>query len=153
MVLNGTDGGAVPGSRNNANTQTASFNISPNGKGFGYYVDVGYRVLPKLELDLRYDYLDRVKNIDPDEREFTNWTIGAQWFFNKKTRALLNYEIRDAKAPNFASSAPPNQIRTRPTTGSRPRSCWCSEAVYDGAKRPRRPPSRWQGQSRRLPVL
>ena len=110
MVLNGTDGGAVPGNRNNANTQTASFNIAPNGKGSGYYVDVGYRVLPKLELDLRYDYLDRVKNEDPNEREFTTWTIGAQWFFNKKTRALLNYEIRDAKAPNSSSSATPNQI-------------------------------------------
>lgn len=110
MVLNGTDGGAVPGSRNNADTQTASFNVSPDGKANGYYLDFGYRVLPKLELDVRYDYLDRVKNSDPDEREFTNWTIGAQWFFNKKTRALLNYEIRDAKAPNFTSAAPPNQI-------------------------------------------
>jgi predicted porin len=110
MVLNGTDGGAVPGSLNNAETQVASFNVSPDGKANGYYLDVGYKVLPKLELDLRYDYLDRVKNVDADEREFTNWTIGAQWFFNKKTRALLNYEIRDAKAPNFASSAPPNQI-------------------------------------------
>jgi hypothetical protein len=110
MVLNGTDGGAVPGSRNNAGTQTASFNIAPDGKGHGYYVDLGYRVIPKLELDVRYDYLDRVENEDPNEREFTNWTIGAQWFFNKKTRALLNYEIRDAKAPNFSSSAPPNQI-------------------------------------------
>jgi phosphate-selective porin len=67
-------------------------------------------VLPKLELDLRYDYLDRVKNIDANEREFTNWTVGAQWFFNKKTRALINYEIRDAKAPNASSSAVPNQI-------------------------------------------
>jgi hypothetical protein len=110
MVLNGTDGGAVPGSLNNAETQVASFNVSPDGKANGYYLDLGYKVLPKLELDLRYDYLDRVKNIAADEREFTNWTIGAQWFFNKKTRALLNYEIRDAKAPNFASSAPPNQI-------------------------------------------
>lgn len=110
MVLNGTDGGAVPGSRNNANTQTASFNIEPDGEANGYYFDVGYRVLPKLELDLRYDYLDRVKNIDANEREFTNWTVGAQWFFNKKTRATINYEIRDTKAPNASSSAVPNQI-------------------------------------------
>ncbi len=110
MVLNGTDAGAVPGSRNNANTQTASFNIAPNGEAYGYYVDLGYKVLPKLELDVRYDYLDRVKNQDPDERELTTWTLGAQWFFNKKTRALVNYEIRDAKAPNFSSSAVPNQV-------------------------------------------
>lgn len=110
MVLNGTDGGAVPGSRNNANTQTASFNISPDGKADGYYVDLGYKVLPKLELDLRYDFLDRVKNQSANEREFNTWTIGAQWFFNNKTRALINYEIRDAKAPDIASSGVPNQI-------------------------------------------
>ncbi len=110
MIFAGTDGGAVPGSRNNADTATSSFNISPDGKATGYYVDIGYKVLPKLELDLRYDYLDRVKNIDAQEREFNNWTIGAQWFFNKKTRMLVNYEIRDAKAPNAASSAVPNQI-------------------------------------------
>jgi hypothetical protein len=110
MVLNGTDAGAVPGSRNNADTETASFNISPKGKAYGYYLDMGYKVLPALELDLRYSFLDRVKNFEADEREITNWTIGAQWFFNKKTRALLNYEIRDAKAPNASSSAVPNQI-------------------------------------------
>jgi hypothetical protein len=110
MVLNGTDGGAVPGSRNNADTETASFNISPKGKAHGYYLDLGYQVVPKLELDLRYDYLDRVENIDADQREFTNWTIGAQWFFTRQTRALVNYEIRDAKAPKFASSAVPNQV-------------------------------------------
>jgi hypothetical protein len=110
MIFNGTDGGAVPGSRNNADTVTASFNVSPDGKANGYYVDLGYKVLPQLELDLRYDYLDRVKNIDAQEREFNTWTVGAQWFFNKKTRVLVNYEIRDAEAPNAPSGAVPNQI-------------------------------------------
>jgi phosphate-selective porin len=110
MIFNGTDGGAVPGSRNNADTATASFNVAPDGKANGYYVDLGYKVLPKLELDLRYDYLDRVKNIDAQEREFNTWTVGAQWFFNKKTRVLVNYEFRDAEAPNAPSGAVPNQI-------------------------------------------
>jgi phosphate-selective porin len=110
MIFNGTDGGAVPGRRNNADTATASFNVSPDGKADGYYVDLGYKVLPQLELDLRYDYLDRVKNIDTQEREFNTWTVGAQWFFNKKTRVLVNYEFRDAEAPNSPSSAVPNQI-------------------------------------------
>ncbi len=110
MIMNGTDGGAVPGSRNNADTQTASNNVATDGKGDGFYLDVGYRALAKLELDVRYDYLDRVRNVAADEREFNTWTLGAQWFFNNKTRALLNYEIRDARAPGSASSAPPNQI-------------------------------------------
>jgi predicted porin len=110
MIFNGTDAGAVPGTRNNADTVTASFNIQPNGEADGWYIDLGYRVLPKLELDVRYDYLDRMKNVGANEREFTTWTLGAQYFINKKTRALVNYEFRDAEAPDFSGSATPNQI-------------------------------------------
>jgi predicted porin len=110
MIFNGTDGGAVPGTRNNANTATASWNIQPNGEADGWYIDLGYRVLPKWELDVRYDYLDRMKNVGANEREFTTWTLGAQYFINKKTRALVNYQFRDANAPDFSSSAAPNQI-------------------------------------------
>ena len=110
MIFNGTDGGAVPGTRNNADTATASWNIEPNGEADGWYIDLGYRVLPKWELDVRYDYLDRMKNVGANEREFTTWTLGAQYFINKKTRALLNYQFRDADAPDFSSSATPNQI-------------------------------------------
>lgn len=109
MIFNGTDGGAVPGNVG-ANGVTASFNMAPKGRADGWYVDLGYRVIPRLELDVRYDYLDRLKNDDAQEREFDNLTLGLQWFFNKKTRALVNYEIRNAKAPNASSSAPPNQI-------------------------------------------
>ncbi|UCE76548.1 MAG: porin, partial [Gammaproteobacteria bacterium] len=43
-------------------------------------------------------------------REFTTWTLGVQYFFNKKTRALINYEFRDLEAPELPSSAPPNEI-------------------------------------------
>ena len=109
MIFNGADGGAVPGNVG-SNNVVASFNIAPKGRANGWYVDLGYRVLPKLEFDLRYDYLDRLKNNRAAEREFDKVTLGAQWFFNKKTRALVNYEIRDGKAPGAASAAPPNQI-------------------------------------------
>lgn len=110
MIYNGTDGGAVPGARNNANTQTASFNIVPNGEAEGYYLHLGYAPHPKVELDLRYDTLDRLTDDDANEREFTTWTVGAQYFFNKKTRALINYEFRDGDAPKLPSSAVPNRI-------------------------------------------
>lgn len=110
MIFNGSDGGAVPGSLNNAGTAVASLNIAPNGNSEGYYVHLGYAVTPKIELDLRYDYLDRLSNDDNAEREFTTWTLGAQYFFNKKTRAVLNYEFRDLEAPELSSSAPPNKI-------------------------------------------
>jgi|GEM_PF-5696830 len=44
------------------------------------------------------------------ERQFTTTTLGGQYFLNKKTSVRLNYEIRDAEAPNLASSARANVI-------------------------------------------
>ncbi len=110
MIFNGSDGGAVPGSTSNNGAATASLNINPNGESEGYYVHFGYAVIPQIELDIRYDYLDRMKNVDAAEREFTTLTLGVQYFFNKKTRALVNYEFRDLDAPDFPSSAPQNEI-------------------------------------------
>lgn len=111
MIFNGTDGGAVPGSFNNAETAVASFNISPNQESDGGYIDFGYKLLPQLELDYRFSYLDRATNSpDAQEREFWDHTFGAQFFFYKQSRVVLNYQIREARAPDFNSSAVPNQV-------------------------------------------
>ena len=110
MIFNGTDGGALPGARNNADTATASFNMETKGEADGWYAHFGYAVLPKLELDIRYDIYNRMTDVSAKERQFDTTTLGAQYFFNKKTRATLNYEIREGEAPNAAASAGPNQI-------------------------------------------
>jgi len=60
MIFNGSDGGAVPGTLNLAASAVASWNVLPNDKADGGYLDFGYRLLPALELDLRYDRLNRV---------------------------------------------------------------------------------------------
>lgn len=110
MIFNGSDGGAVPGSRNNADTATASLNVMTEGEADSYYVDFGYKVLPNLELDLRYDVLNRGTQSDTAERTFDTVTLGAQYFFNKKSRMTVNYEIRNQEAPGFADDATPNLI-------------------------------------------
>ncbi len=110
MIFNGTDGGAVAGALNNAGTTVASVNMAPNGESESYYIHAGYLVMPNLELDVRYDFLDRLSDSKTGEREFTTWTVGFQYFFNRKTRAIVNYEFRDADAPGFSSSAGPNQV-------------------------------------------
>lgn len=110
MIFNGTDGAAVAGSLNNAGTQLASFNVLENGKADGYYLDAGYKVTPKLELDIRYDQLNRGTETTAGERKFNTLTLGGQYFFNKKTRLIANYEFRSAEAPNLPSTAGPNQI-------------------------------------------
>ncbi len=111
MLFNGSDGGAVPGSSNTAGTAVSSLNVLTNNKADGYYLDFGYKVLPKLELDIRYDVLNRgTEGAASIERKFDTVTLGAQYFFNKKTRVTFNYEIRNAEAPGLASTHPANQI-------------------------------------------
>ena len=110
MIFNGTDGGAVPGASNNKGTAVASWNILPEDEADGYYIHLGYMALPALELDLRYDILSRATRVASKERKFETWTLGAQYFFNKKSRMLINYEIRSAEAPNLPSSHAANKI-------------------------------------------
>lgn len=111
MIFNGTDGGATPGALNNAGTAVASFNVATTGEADGWYAQVGYKVLPKLQLDLRYDVLNRVTNGPAAaERKFETLTVGGQYFLNKKSRVLVNYEFRDAEAPNLPGGAGPNRI-------------------------------------------
>ena len=99
MIFAGTDGGAVPGNFNNAGTRVASFNVLTEQKANGGYLDIGFKVLPKLELDYRFGYLNRAtKSPDSQNREFTDHTFGLQYFFNKKARAILNYQFRNASA-------------------------------------------------------
>lgn len=110
MIFNGTDGGAIPGSTNNAGDNISTVNVLTDGEADAYYLDFGYRVLPDLELDLRYDVLNRGTDTTPGERTFDTVTLGAQYFFNKKSRMTFNYEIRNQEAPGFPDSAPPNLI-------------------------------------------
>ena len=93
-----------------------SFDMNPsvpvgngeNGKASGWYLDAGYMIPnSNWELDLRYDYYDRLED-DKLEVEFKTTTLGAQYAFNKKTRLVINYAMRDFSAPEFGSGAGPN---------------------------------------------
>ncbi len=108
MIFSGTDGGAVPGSQNGGGLY-ADFNVETKGKANGWYIDVGYLVHPKVELDLRYDVLNRNTNVAAKERQFETWTLGMQYFFNKKSRLIINYEFRDLEVVNPSAIANPNQ--------------------------------------------
>ena len=110
MIFNGSTGGAVPGAVNNAGTQVSQFLLSPKGEADGYYIDYGYKVTPKVELDIRYDVYNRVTNLAAAaERKYVTTTLGVQYFFNKKTRFTLNHELRTLEAPGLASTANPNK--------------------------------------------
>ena len=110
LIRNGTDGGAQIGASNVAGTAVSSLNYLTDDKANAYYVHLGYVVLPKLELDLRYDVLNRGTDAGNGERKFSTITLGAQYFINKKTRITVNYEIRSLEAPNLADSHAANTI-------------------------------------------
>ena len=120
MIFAGTDGGARAGTTitlgNPAATQiTSSFNMSPNEKADAYYVHFGYAINHAIEFDIRYDTMNRetdnaANNNGADERKFTTTTLGMQWFMNLKNRVAINYELREAEAPNLASSHNANKI-------------------------------------------
>jgi hypothetical protein len=110
MIYGGPKGGGTP-------ADGATFSVQPDQAANGYYVDLGYRIVPKFELNLRYDYLDsgtktnaKTGTNNDEERQFTTTTVGAQYFLNKKTTLIANYEIRDIKAPGAPSAAPVHQI-------------------------------------------
>ncbi|MFO7602821.1 MAG: porin, partial [Gammaproteobacteria bacterium] len=111
MIFNGSTGGAVPGALNNAGTVVSQFTLSPTGESDGGYIDFGYKVTPKLELDIRYDWYNRVTNLAASrERKYETTTLGMQYWFNRKSKLLLNYEIGSFEAPALAATHAANQI-------------------------------------------
>ena len=69
------------------------------GEADGYYIDLGYYIPgTKWEVDFRYDVYNRSKTHARLAAEFTTYTYGIQYHFNRKTRFTLNYQVRDAEA-------------------------------------------------------
>lgn len=78
----------------------ATVGLGSNNKADGFYIEGGWSINKQWELDLRYDELNRLTNSAADERKFSTWTLGLQYFFNPTMRITLNYEIRDIKVSN-----------------------------------------------------
>ena len=74
--------------------------METKGEADGMYLHFGYAITPKLELDARYDVYNRMTDNVNKERQFETITLGAQYFFNKKSRVIANYEMRDASSPS-----------------------------------------------------
>lgn len=110
MIPNSVDSGGIPGHLNNAGTAVSSNNLLPEEDAFGWYASLGFRLMERWWADVRYDRLDRGTEIAGNERRFTTWTLGASYHFTPQMRLLVNYEIRDNKAPNLADSASQNLL-------------------------------------------
>jgi hypothetical protein len=73
----------------------------------GGYINVAYYVLPKkVEAMVRYDYLNRLTNLNATggERDFKTTTLGLSYHFKGPTRIDMNYAFRTLDAPNNANA-------------------------------------------------
>ncbi len=127
MIFTGSDGASVPGTSigqlpvsgpfgtnpnpdldgdgNPDNQVRVSWNVATTGEANGFAIHYGYAITPKVELDIRHDVYNRMTNVTNAERIFTTTTLGAQYWLNKKTHLTVNYELRDAEAPAYASTS------------------------------------------------
>ena len=112
MIFGGTDGAALPGALSNAEDRVASFNYLTDNQAFGWQIEGGYQVTPTLEVNVRYDELHRATSDEAPalERKFTTLSFSAQYQFTKTVKATVNYELRDAEAPNLGPEANPSKI-------------------------------------------
>jgi predicted porin len=72
----------------------------------GWYLEGGYRFLPKWGVNLKYDEYHRLTNIQQaaNQRNFKTWTIGGEYFMSKTTHFTMTYEIRKAEVANPGAS-------------------------------------------------
>ncbi|OYY94012.1 MAG: hypothetical protein B7Y41_08740 [Hydrogenophilales bacterium 28-61-23] len=84
------------------NVQNWALQFAPSGgnTASGGYLDAGWRVLPQLELCVRYDWMDLLPDSAALHKEFDNWTFGASYRIKGPVRVDLNYVLKQAKAPD-----------------------------------------------------
>ncbi len=71
-----------------------------NNTSSGVYAQGGYFVAHNIELQLRYDEYNRLKNDPALQRDFKTWTVGAQYYLTNNTRLTLNYAIQKLTVPH-----------------------------------------------------
>jgi hypothetical protein len=105
MIWNGPDkpSWALTSSQTNPNGDDNGLKAKANG----WYADAGWYIPgTNWELDLRYDYYERLSD-RTHQLDWKTWTAGVQYHFNKKTRLTLNYAQRDIEAPHFGPAGTP----------------------------------------------
>lgn len=73
---------------------------------YGYYAGLGLFVTPKLEVDFRYDYYNRLTNNESQNRVFQTWTTGLQYHITPLTKIMVDYAVRKLSVPLLDATAP-----------------------------------------------
>ena len=79
-----------------------------DGENTGWYADLGYDIHGHLRslgipakrttLNVRYDEFNRNNGNSVREATFKTWSLSGEYFFHKKARATLTYQLRDHDA-------------------------------------------------------
>jgi len=79
-----------------------------NNTASGYYVEGGLFLTKRIELNLRYDYYDRLPNLAAvgGERIFKTWALALQYHITPITKVMAGYYFRTIQAPNNAPTTP-----------------------------------------------
>lgn len=77
--------------------------VESTNESSGYYLDMGWKISPKWEADVRYDLFDKMSNSAFDERIAKTWTIGGQYFYSPALRFVVNYEFRTITTPDVTT--------------------------------------------------
>jgi hypothetical protein len=77
--------------------------VESSNESSGYYLDMGWKLAPKWEADVRYDLFDKMSNSAFDERIAKTWTIGGQYFYSPALRLVVNYEFRTLTTPDVTT--------------------------------------------------
>ena len=110
MIYHGPDGGTIPGRISDDGTLVAGYNVLPESDADGWYLDVGYRVRPALDLRARYDVLDRGNEDPATAIRFQGLSLGAASQLSPAIQVTIGYQFRRYRAPRLAGDSPTNVL-------------------------------------------
>ncbi len=89
----------VPGVTTPAQYDSTFYPGSSN-RAYGYAASGGLFLTRNVELNLRYDYYDRLPNLAAQERIFKNYTAAVEYHFTPLSRIVADFQDHKVLVPN-----------------------------------------------------
>lgn len=111
VIFHGTFGAGQPGIVSQSGT-VASFLTLGDETARGYQIAVNYDYTKQYTFSARYDLINYGLKNAANERIFDTFTLSTQYKFSptSPTRLVLNYELRNAEAPELPDTHVVNQF-------------------------------------------
>ena len=90
-----------------AGQDQSTFYPGSNNRAYGYDISSGLFVTNHVELNLRYDYYDRLPNLAAQERIFKNVDAAVEYHLTPLSRVVVDYAFRSVDIPNPSAIGKP----------------------------------------------